>query len=128
MFWAPTSTGPVNPQGYSQTTNIIQNNNVPVTSIDNPLPIDENTIFQYGSTHKTFTATAMRSRLPLWHSAISAYATPDGTAATRRPAAQPASRATAGIAATTRTQQQRANIGAPAYHEDTKATKHTKSL
>lgn len=30
-----------------------------VTSIENPLPVDENTIFQYGSTHKTFTATAM---------------------------------------------------------------------
>ena len=34
MFWAPTSTGPVNPQGYSQTTNVTQNNNIPVTSID----------------------------------------------------------------------------------------------
>ena len=30
-----------------------------VTSVDNPLPVDENTIFQYGSTHKTFTATAV---------------------------------------------------------------------
>src|SRR5260221_8254420 len=30
-----------------------------VTSLDNPLPVDETTIFQYGSTHKTFTATAM---------------------------------------------------------------------
>lgn len=30
-----------------------------VTSVDNPLPVDENTIFQYGSTHKTFTATAI---------------------------------------------------------------------
>src|SRR5947199_240928 len=30
-----------------------------VTSIENPLPVDENTIFQYGSTHKTFTATAI---------------------------------------------------------------------
>ena len=38
MFWAPTSSGPVTPQGYSQTTNIVQNNNVPVTSIDNPFP------------------------------------------------------------------------------------------
>src|SRR5438445_433320 len=31
-----------------------------VTSVDNPLPVDENTLFQYGSTHKTFTATAMK--------------------------------------------------------------------
>jgi CubicO group peptidase (beta-lactamase class C family) len=30
-----------------------------VTSVENPLPVDENTIFQYGSTHKTFTATAI---------------------------------------------------------------------
>ncbi|MGH3118746.1 MAG: serine hydrolase domain-containing protein, partial [Gaiellales bacterium] len=30
-----------------------------VTSIDNPLPIDENTLFQFGSTGKTFTATAV---------------------------------------------------------------------
>jgi CubicO group peptidase (beta-lactamase class C family) len=30
-----------------------------VTSIDNPLPVDENTLFQSGSTGKTFTATAM---------------------------------------------------------------------
>jgi len=30
-----------------------------VTSIENPLPVDEGTIFQYGSTHKTFTATAI---------------------------------------------------------------------
>jgi CubicO group peptidase (beta-lactamase class C family) len=30
-----------------------------VTSIENPLPVDENTLFQYGSTHKTFTATAI---------------------------------------------------------------------
>jgi len=30
-----------------------------VTSVDNPLPVDEHTIFQYGSTHKTFTATAI---------------------------------------------------------------------
>ena len=30
-----------------------------VTSIENPLPVDEDTIFQYGSTHKTFTATAI---------------------------------------------------------------------
>ena len=30
-----------------------------VTSIENPLPIDENTLFQFGSTGKTYTATAM---------------------------------------------------------------------
>ena len=30
-----------------------------VTSVENPLPIDENTVFQFGSTGKTFTATAM---------------------------------------------------------------------
>ena len=30
-----------------------------VTSIDNPLPVDEHTLFQFGSTGKTFTATAM---------------------------------------------------------------------
>ena len=30
-----------------------------VTSLENPLPVDENTLFQYGSTHKTFTATAI---------------------------------------------------------------------
>ncbi|HZT64343.1 MAG TPA: serine hydrolase domain-containing protein [Acidimicrobiales bacterium] len=30
-----------------------------VTSVENPLPVDENTIFQFGSTGKTFTATAM---------------------------------------------------------------------
>jgi CubicO group peptidase (beta-lactamase class C family) len=30
-----------------------------VTSIENPLPDDENTLFQFGSTGKTYTATAM---------------------------------------------------------------------
>lgn len=30
-----------------------------VTSIDNPLDVDENTLFQYGSTHKTYTGTAI---------------------------------------------------------------------
>jgi CubicO group peptidase (beta-lactamase class C family) len=30
-----------------------------VTSIENPLPVDENTLFQFGSTGKTYTATAV---------------------------------------------------------------------
>src|SRR3954451_5058933 len=30
-----------------------------VTSIENPLPVDEHTLFQFGSTGKTFTATAI---------------------------------------------------------------------
>src|SRR5437868_2575329 len=30
-----------------------------VTSVENPLPVDEDTLFQFGSTGKTFTATAM---------------------------------------------------------------------
>jgi CubicO group peptidase (beta-lactamase class C family) len=30
-----------------------------VTSVDHPLEVDDQTLFQYGSTHKTFTATAI---------------------------------------------------------------------
>src|SRR5881398_2227372 len=30
-----------------------------VTSVENPLPVDDTTLFQFGSTGKTFTATAM---------------------------------------------------------------------
>src|SRR5688500_14513358 len=30
-----------------------------VTSVENPLPVDENTVFQFGSTGKTYTATAI---------------------------------------------------------------------
>src|SRR5438067_12223737 len=30
-----------------------------VTSIENPLPVDESTLFQFGSTGKTFTSTAI---------------------------------------------------------------------
>ncbi len=30
-----------------------------VTSVDNPLPIDDTTLMQFGSTGKTFTATAI---------------------------------------------------------------------
>src|ERR1700751_1735519 len=30
-----------------------------VTSVENPLPVDERTLFQFGSTGKTYTATAM---------------------------------------------------------------------
>ena len=30
-----------------------------VTSVENPLPVDEHTLFQFGSTGKTFTATAI---------------------------------------------------------------------
>ncbi len=38
VFWAPLSSGPVNSVGYSQTTNMVQNTLLPVTSIDNPFP------------------------------------------------------------------------------------------
>jgi trimeric autotransporter adhesin len=38
MFWAPWNYSPVTSTGYSQTTTLTQNNNVPVTSIDNPFP------------------------------------------------------------------------------------------
>src|SRR5687768_16093275 len=30
-----------------------------VTSVENPLPVDDKTLFQFGSTGKTFTATAI---------------------------------------------------------------------
>src|SRR6476619_5678219 len=33
--------------------------NAAVTSVGNPLPVDETTLFQFGSTGKTFTATAL---------------------------------------------------------------------
>jgi hypothetical protein len=38
VFWAPTSSGPVNSVGYSQTTSLVQNTLMPVTSIDDPFP------------------------------------------------------------------------------------------
>jgi trimeric autotransporter adhesin len=38
LFWAPTSSGPVNSVGYSQTTNLVQNTAIPITSIDDPFP------------------------------------------------------------------------------------------
>jgi hypothetical protein len=38
LFWAPTSSGPVNSVGYSQTTNLIQNTLIPITTIDDPFP------------------------------------------------------------------------------------------
>jgi hypothetical protein len=38
LFWAPWNYSPVLSNGYSQTTTLVQNNNVPITSIDNPFP------------------------------------------------------------------------------------------
>jgi hypothetical protein len=38
IYWAPTSSGPVNSVGYSQNTDLVQNTLMPITSIDNPFP------------------------------------------------------------------------------------------
>jgi trimeric autotransporter adhesin len=38
MFWAPWNYSAVTSTGYSQTTTLTQNNNIPITSIDNPFP------------------------------------------------------------------------------------------
>jgi hypothetical protein len=38
LFWAPTSSGPVNSVGYSQTTNLVQNTLIPITTLDDPFP------------------------------------------------------------------------------------------
>ncbi len=38
IYWAPWNYSPVLSTGYSQTTTLTQNTNVPVTSIDNPFP------------------------------------------------------------------------------------------
>ena len=38
MFWAPWNYSAVTSTGYSQTTTMVQNNNIPITSIDNPFP------------------------------------------------------------------------------------------
>ncbi|MBW8861256.1 MAG: TonB-dependent receptor, partial [Acidobacteria bacterium] len=38
LYWAPWNYSPVLSTGYSQTTTLVQNNNVPITSIDNPFP------------------------------------------------------------------------------------------
>ena len=38
MFWAPWNYSAVTSTGYSQTTSLTQNNNVPITTIDNPFP------------------------------------------------------------------------------------------
>src|SRR5262249_16259176 len=38
IYWAPWNYSPVLSTGYTQTTTLTQNTNVPVTSIDNPFP------------------------------------------------------------------------------------------
>jgi trimeric autotransporter adhesin len=38
LFWAPWNYGVISPVGYSATTSIQQNTNIPITSIDNPFP------------------------------------------------------------------------------------------
>jgi len=38
LYWAPWNYSPVLSTGYSQTTTLVQNNNIPITSIDNPFP------------------------------------------------------------------------------------------
>src|SRR6185503_18936602 len=38
MFWAPWNYSAVTSTGYSQTTTLTQNNNIPITTIDNPFP------------------------------------------------------------------------------------------
>jgi trimeric autotransporter adhesin len=38
MFWAPWNYSAVTSTGYSQTTTMTQNNNIPITSIDDPFP------------------------------------------------------------------------------------------
>src|SRR5207237_3518119 len=38
MYWAPWNYSPARSTGYSQTTTLVQNTNVPITTIDNPFP------------------------------------------------------------------------------------------
>ena len=38
VYWAPWNYGAVRPVGYSQTTTLTQNTNIPITTIDNPFP------------------------------------------------------------------------------------------
>jgi trimeric autotransporter adhesin len=38
VYWAPWNYGATRPVGYSQTTTMTQNNNIPITTIDNPFP------------------------------------------------------------------------------------------
>src|SRR5207237_7545560 len=38
LYWAPWNYSPVLSTGYSQTTTMVQNTNIPITSIDNPFP------------------------------------------------------------------------------------------